>query len=85
MAEAKNAALIIRYADGNVNKFIFTRPEDEMNAIQRIDEALKSNWIVVELEDRAFLIPVSQIRNIEIRPKPPNLPKYAIRNARLIS
>jgi hypothetical protein len=33
MAEAKNAALIIRYADGNVNKFIFTRPEDEMNAI----------------------------------------------------
>jgi hypothetical protein len=85
MAEAKNAALIIRYADGNVSKFIFTRPEDEINAIQRIDEALKSNWIVIELEDRAFLIPVNQVRNIEVRPKPPTLPKYAIRNARLVS
>ena len=85
MAEARNAALIIRYADGNVNKFIFTRPEDEVNALQRIEEALKSNWLVIELEDRAFLIPVHQIRNIEVRPKPPTLPKHAIRNARLVS
>ena len=85
MADARNAAIVIRYADGNVNKFVFARPEDELKAIQRIDSALKSNWLVIELEDQLFLVPTSQIRNIEIRPKPATLPEYAIRNARLLS
>ena len=85
MADTRNAAIVIRYADGNVNKFVFTRPEDELKAIQRIDNALKSNWLIIELDEQLFLIPVSQIRSIEVRPKPATLPDYTIRNANLIS
>ena len=85
MSEPRNAGMIVRYVDGNVNKFTFTRKEDEVNAMKRIDEALTANWLVLELEDRALLIPVHSIRNIEVIPKPPSFPSYAIRNVRIVT
>lgn len=84
MSKTSAASIIIRYADGNTNKFTFTRQEDAFQALQRVNDALKSNWLV-ELEDRALLTPVHSIRNIEILPKPATFPNHALRNARLVT
>lgn len=78
------AGMIIRYVDGNENRLAFQRAEDESQAVARVEEALKANMLILELEDRVRLIPFHQIRSIEIKPKAKVLPRYAVRDVHIV-
>lgn len=84
MAKAK-ASLIIRYSDGNEDRFALTRDEDDSSAVLRVEEAMKSNLLFLELPDRVMIVPVNNIKSIEVNPKPKRFPRTAIRNLELIS
>ena len=46
---------------------------------------LKTNTLAIETEDRLVLIPLHNVRSIEVTPPPADLPRYAVRNARVLS
>jgi hypothetical protein len=83
MAQKTRAAMIIRFVSGKELRFAFDREEDQVQAAQRIQEALSAQNLVVELPDRAMVIPISNIEIIEVYPPPPKWPRYAVRNARV--
>ena len=78
------ASLIIRYNDGNQETFAFRRDEEDSSAVMQVEEALKSNLLFLELNDRVMIVPFSNIKSIEVVPKPKRFPRTAIRNLELI-
>jgi hypothetical protein len=72
--------LIIRYNDGNQDRFALMREEEDSSAVMRVEEALKSNHLFLELRDSVLIIPFQNIKSIEVTPKPKRFPRTAIRN-----
>lgn len=77
--------MIIRLVDGTVHRLRFTpADDDDVQLAGRIEKALQTQDLVVELGDRLLVIPMHSILTIELTPPPPKLPAVAIRNAQLI-
>jgi len=47
-----------------------------------IEKAQLRNMLAIELDGKLVMIPLSNIRSIEINPAPPELPKYIFRGAK---
>jgi hypothetical protein len=84
MEKTNTGTLKIHYNDGSDMQVEYVRQEEVSNIATRIAEAIESNELLIELEDKLLVIPLNNIKYIEISPAPPKLPKFAIRNARLI-
>lgn len=84
MSEDTWAGMIIRYVDGNENRLAFQRTGGESQVVARVEEALKANMLILELEDRVRLIPFHQISSIEIKPKSKALPRFAVRDVHIV-
>jgi hypothetical protein len=84
MEKTNTGTLEIHYNDGSDMQVEYVRQEEVSNIATRIGEAIESNELLIELEDKLLVIPLNNIKYIEISPAPSKLPKFAIRNARLI-
>jgi hypothetical protein len=84
MAENRKARMIVRYVDGQSNKIVFSQAIADLHAMKRIEEAMQANCLLLEMEDRVLVIPMHQIKSIEVSPPPDKLPKYAIRGVSIV-
>ena len=84
MNDGAKGILTILYVNGTEQKFEYTRAEDVLNLTTRMQEILKADQIMIELEDRLLIIPFQNIQLITTSPPPPKLPPNALRNVRLI-
>ena len=80
MTDTRRAKLIIRYVNGQSNTLVFSQIVGAADAMKRIEEAMDAQCLVLELEDRAMLIPLHQIKSLEVFPAPEKLPKYTLRS-----
>ena len=85
MNDGAKGILTIRYMNGTKQKFEYTRTEDALNVASRIQDVLKGNQLLLELEDRFLIIPLNNIQSIEVSPPPAKLPPNTLRNVRLIA
>ena len=85
MNDAVKGILTIRYVNGTEQKFEYTREENALNIASRIQDALSSNQVLLELEDRVLIIPFQNIQSMEVSPLPAKLPPNVLRNVRLIA
>ena len=84
MFEQNAGILTVHYTDGTEQRFEYARAKEDANLAALIQEALESNQLVIELQDRMLVIPMQSIKTIEISPPPAKLPKFVIRNAMLV-
>ena len=84
MGNTNTAHLKICYMDGTGQQFEYARSEEIQTLSSRIQEALKLNQLIIEVGDRVLVIPMQNLKTIEISPAPKKLPNFVIRNARLI-
>ncbi len=84
MQKTNTGVLKIHYIDGSQMQVEYVREEEVSSIAARIEKALESNQLLIELEDRLLVVPVSNIKYFEVTPTPPKLPKITIRHARLI-
>ena len=84
MGNEKKGMMRIRYVNGSEQTFEFARQQDDARTASRIHQALSENQLMLELEDRVFIIPFASIQSIEISPPPDKLPANALRNVKLI-
>jgi len=84
MNDQEKVTLTIQYVTGSVQKFEYPRQEDTFNVATRIQEMSKANFLILELADKALVIPYQNIQAIEISPPPVKLPPNTLKNVRLI-
>ena len=84
MEKTNTGILKIHYIDGSDMQIEYVREEEVSNIATRIEKAIESNEVLIELEDRLLVVPLSNLKYIEITPAPSKLPKFTIRHARLI-
>lgn len=90
MTEETLGGAIIYYANGEKEQVMFFRddstPEGQQATVERIQNALQSNLLMLKTtDDRLLAIPIQSIWKIEIKPAPPKLPGNVIENVRILS
>lgn len=84
MGNTNTAHLKICYMDGTEQQFESAQAEEIQSLSSRIQEVLKLNQVIIEADDRLVVIPMHNLKTIEISPVPKKLPNFAICNAQLI-
>jgi hypothetical protein len=83
--EKTNAGFLkLTFADGSKQCFEYVRAEDVSSIASRIQESLKANQVLIEMEDKLLIVPISSLKTIEVSPPPAKLPGYTIRFAQLV-
>ncbi len=88
MSDENRGIMTIRYVNGTEQKYEYARFKDDsdiLSAASRIQDMLKANQILLELEDRFLIIPLQNVLSIEISPPPVKFPKNTVKDVRLIS
>lgn len=88
MSDENRGIMTIRYVNGTEQKFEYVRFKNEsdiLSGASRIQDMLKANQILLELEDRFLIIPLQNVLSIEISPPPVKFPKNTVKDVRLIS
>jgi hypothetical protein len=84
MEKTNTGILKLHYIDGTEQKFEYDRTEEVMTVWSRIQETMKLGQVIIELEDKVMIVPIQNLKTIEIFPKPEKLPNFAVRNGRMI-
>jgi len=78
--------LTIHYNDGSKLSLTFPQQADDFSQIaSRVQKALDANQLAIEVDGELFVIPMSNVKYLQVNPAPPKLPDTVIRNARLRS
>lgn len=79
------AHLIVTFIDGTVKTFGLTEMQgDELQMASRIRSMMESNTLALETASGLMIIPMYNIRFIEVSPAPPKLPDTVITGAMLV-
>jgi len=81
---ADKGVLSVYYTNGKVQWFEFTRADDTANIGTRIQEIIKGNQLILDLDNKTLIIPFTSIQYIEISPPIQKLPMTAIKDIRQI-
>ena len=88
MNAASKRTLTIRFMDGTEEGFEYPPAEDQekykysFGALMK--EALNANHLILEMEESVRIMPIQNIKSIEITPKPERVPEYAVKNVRIV-
>lgn len=88
MSDENRGIMTIRYVNGTEQKFEYARFKDDSSissAASRIQDILKANQILFELEDRFLIIPLQNVLSIEVSPPPVKVPQNTLKDVRLIT
>ena len=66
----------INFVDGESLRFTYepAHPDEYRSMSLAIEEMAQSNKLIFNIEDRLVIVPINNVRSIEISPSPTNLP-----------
>ena len=86
MSSPNEVSVKVNLVHGEQLKFSLERDEKELrNAASNIENAMKSNYVGIELEDSLTLIPIQNIATIEISPAPQMLIQHVVKGGRRLT
>jgi len=83
MNDKTNRSMIIHFNDGSrkVLEFPQQLSDTDTSATLRLKELLEARHLVIEAEGALLVIPVQNIKYIQVTPTPKRLPGHVIRGA----
>ena len=76
--------LTIHFTDGSKLSVTFPKHTDENYQIaSRVQKALDANQLAIEIGDEFFVIPMNNIKYLQVNPRPEILPDSVIRGGAL--
>ncbi len=85
MSDEVIVRMTVKFINGSEENYEFPRQiVDEAIIAKKIQEALESQHLVIDLKSKVQIIPIHNILSIEITPPPLKLPPNAIREATLV-
>ena len=86
MSSPNEVSVKVNLVHGEQLKFSLERDEKKLrNAGSNIENAMKSNYVGIELEDSLTLIPIQNIATIEISPAPQMLIQHVVKGGRRLT
>ena len=77
--------MTVKYINGSEENYEFPRQIVDVSIItKKIQEALESNYLIIDLKSKIQLILTHNILSIEITPPPLKLPSTTIKEASLV-
>lgn len=74
------AHITVTFNDGTVQTYGLTeRQVDGLQMASRVKAMMEASMVALELEDRLVMLPMANIRMIEVSPSPTKLPDTVIR------
>jgi hypothetical protein len=75
----------VKLIDGSEENYEFPRQNvEESTIVKKIQEALESKHLIIDLKSKVQIIPIHNILSIEITPPPVKLPPNTIKEASLV-
>jgi hypothetical protein len=76
--------LTIHFIDGSKLSMTFPQQTGDFNQIaSRVQKALDANQLAIEIEDELFVIPMNNVKYLQVNPAPEKLPDTVIRSGAL--
>jgi len=77
--------LTIHFTDGTNLSFAFPRPQEgpDYSVTQRVQELLKDQYLMIEVDGTVMLFPFANIKYIQVSPAPDPLPANVIKGGTL--
>jgi hypothetical protein len=77
--------MTIHFSDGTRLSFTFPQQVADAHSVSaRVEEALRSQYLLVECEGSMMLFPFSSIKYVQVHPAPSPVPANAVRGAKLV-
>jgi hypothetical protein len=74
----------ISFLDGTQLKVVWEKQDEAaLRSASLIEKVLNSESFAIELEGRLVIVPIQNIRTMEVSPAPEKLPQMVVRGARL--
>jgi hypothetical protein len=81
---ANRRFLTIHFTDGSKFSVTFPKQEGDLHQLaNRIQKALDANQLAIEIGDELFVIPMNNVKYLQVSPSPEKLPKTVIRGGAL--
>jgi DNA-binding LytR/AlgR family response regulator len=78
--------LTIHFTDGSKLSVTFPKQTEDIHQVaSRVQNALDANQLAIEISDELFVIPMNNIKYLQVSPGPAKLPKTVIRGGALKS
>lgn len=77
----RNQTMTIFLNTGRRITVSFGKQVEDFRIAWFMEQALRQNHLVVQLEDRTLVVPYSSIERIELSPPAPQAPAYSVLNA----
>lgn len=85
MSDEVIVQMTIKFINGGQENYEFPRQViDESIITKKIQEALDSKHLIIDLGSKVQVFPIHNILSIEIKPPPVKLPLNAIKEAKLV-
>jgi len=85
MSDEVIVRMTVKFINGSEENYEFPRQiVDEAILAKKIQEALESQHLVIDLKSKVQIIPIHNILSIEVTPPPLEFPPNAIREATLV-
>jgi hypothetical protein len=71
----------INFVDGESMRFTYepAHPDEYRSMSLAIEEMAQTNKLIFTIEDKLVIVPINNVRSIEISPSPTNLPMTVIK------
>ena len=80
-----HGSITIRFIDGSRMRLVGPRQsEDDWDALRKLQTVLERPYLCLETEDGATIVPMANVKYIEVFPKPPKFPEYFLRSTRIV-
>jgi len=78
--------LTIHFTDGSKLSVTFPRQIEEFHQMaERIQKALDANKLAIEIDGELFVIPMNNVKYLQMTPAPEKMPETIIRGGSLIN
>jgi hypothetical protein len=85
MSDEVIVRMTVKFIDGSKENYEFPRQKiDESIITKKIQEALESKYLIIDLKSKVQVIPIHNILSIEVTPPPLQLPSNTIKEASLV-
>lgn len=87
MSDVTKVSMTVKFVNGAEEHYTFARQVSEEDAyvmMNKIQEALDAQHLIVDLGSKVQVMPVNNILQIEISPPPVKLPSNCIKGASLV-
>jgi len=78
--------LTIHFTDGSKLSVAFPKQSDDFHQMaNRVQKALDANKLAVEIDGELFVIPMNNVKYLQVNPAPEKLPETVVRGGSLIN